>query len=115
MIKLLSIRISIYCLPGRHFSGHGILSNKTLLVSFLIKSKDFSLYIGGDSGYNTHYAEIGKRFGLIDLAILDSGQHDEKWKYIHMLIHEVIASSKDLGAKKIIPSHICKFSLDNHK
>lgn len=99
MIKLLSIRISIYCLPGHSFSGRGILSNKTLWVSFLIKSKDFSLYIDRDSGYNTHYAEIEKRFGLIDLAILDSGQHDEKWK-IHMLIHEVIASSKDLGGKK---------------
>ena len=106
---------SIYCLPTRHFSGRGVLSNKTLWVSFLIKTKDFSLYFGGDSGYDTHYAEIGRQFGPIDLAILDSGQHDEKWKYIHMLIHEVIAASKDLGAKKIIPSHICKLSLANHK
>lgn len=105
---------SIYCLPARHFSGRGIFRNKSLWASFLIKSDDFKIYFSGDSGYDNHYKEIGDRFGEIDLAILDSGQHDQNWKYIHMMTDEVIKASKDLKAKMLLPSHICKLCLANH-
>jgi L-ascorbate metabolism protein UlaG (beta-lactamase superfamily) len=48
-----------------------------------------NLYLGGDSGYDTHFAEIGKAFGPFDLAILECGQYNRNWKYIHMMPEEL--------------------------
>ena len=106
--------LSIYCLPSRHFSGRSFFRNRTLWASFLIRSKDLKLYFSGDSGYDDHFQEIQKQFGVIDFAMLDSGQHNENWKYIHMLTPEVVQAARDLKTKVLIPAHICKLSLAYH-
>ena len=106
--------IRIYCLPARHFSGRCLSRNKSLWASFLIKTSDFKIYAGGDSGYDAHFAEIGQKFGPIDIALLDSGQHNQQWKYVHMMPHEVIMASKDMKAKALLPGHICKICLAYH-
>jgi L-ascorbate metabolism protein UlaG (beta-lactamase superfamily) len=108
------VGFSFYCLPTKHFSGRGIFRNRSLWASFLIKIDDFSIYEGGDSGYGSHYADIGAKFGPINLVILNSGQHDKDWKYIHMSTNEVIRASRDMRAKMLLPVHICKLVLANH-
>lgn len=72
------------------------------------------IFIGGDSGYDTHFAEIGKQYGPFDLAILECGQYNENWKYIHMMPEEVAQAAEELKAKKLIPVHWGKFSLGQH-
>lgn len=62
----------------------------------------------------THFADIGKKHGPIDLAIIDNGQYDVKWRYIHTLPHEVLQATKDLKAKRLFPVHSSKFVLANH-
>ena len=106
--------LSIYCLSSRHFSGRSFLGNKTLRASFLIKSNNLKLYFSGDSGYDDHFQEIRKKFGSIDFEMLDSGQYNEDWKYIHMLTSEVVQAARDLKTKVLIPAHICKLSLAYH-
>ncbi|MDR3156069.1 MAG: MBL fold metallo-hydrolase [Holosporaceae bacterium] len=106
--------LTIHCLPARHFSGRGIFRNKSLWGSFLIVAGNFKVYVGGDSGYDTHYTEIGKKFGPLDLVILNSGQYDKNWKYNHMNVDEVIRASNDMQAKMLLPVHICKISLAYH-
>ncbi len=104
----------VHCLPSRHFSGRGFQRNKTLWASFLIESKELKLYFGGDSGYDDHFKEIQEKFGAVDFAMLDSGQHNESWKYIHMLTPDVVHAAQDLKTKILIPAHICKLSLAYH-
>jgi L-ascorbate metabolism protein UlaG (beta-lactamase superfamily) len=104
----------IYCLTARHFSGRSLKFNQSLWASFLIKTKNFTLFIDGDSGYGEHYKKIGDIFGEIDLAIIDSGQYDKDWKYIHKNPTEVIQATLDLKAKNLLPAHIAKFVLANH-
>jgi L-ascorbate metabolism protein UlaG (beta-lactamase superfamily) len=48
----------------------------------VLQSGDYNLFLGGDSGYEKHFAEIGKKFGPFDLAILECGQYNEWWPYI---------------------------------
>lgn len=103
-----------YIKPARHFSGRGLVRNNTLWMSVLLKTPSMKIYIGGDSGYDTHFAQIGKQFGEVDLAILENGQYDLKWKYIHMLPDEVLKAGKDLKAKRILPVHSAKFAMANH-
>jgi len=100
--------------PARHFSGRGFVHKKTLWASFVLQTPTTKIFIGGDSGYDNHFKEIGDRFGEIDLAILENGQYNESWKYIHMMPEQVLQAAKDLKAKRLFPVHSMKFALANH-
>lgn len=100
--------------PARHFSGRGLKRNQTLWASFVLKTPSSSLFIGGDSGYDTHFKVIGDQYGPFDLAILENGQYNENWRYIHMLPGEQFKAANDLNAKTILPVHSGKFTLALH-
>jgi L-ascorbate metabolism protein UlaG (beta-lactamase superfamily) len=106
--------IQLQAVPARHFSGRGFTRSKTLWSSFILKSKDYSIYLGADSGYDTHFKNIGEKYGPFDLAILESGQYNEAWKSIHMMPEETVVASLDLKAKVLLPVHWGKFSLSLH-
>lgn len=105
---------TIYTTPARHFSGRTLKRNNTLWLSFILETKGKKLFLGGDSGYDTHFKEIGEKFGPFDLVLLEDGQYDPKWKYIHLLPEEVVQAAKDLNAKRLMPVHNSKFKLGNH-
>ncbi len=104
----------VYTTPARHFSGRTFKRQQAIWMSFVLKSPTMKIYIGGDSGYDSHFAAIGKQFGPFDLAILECGQYNKSWKYIHMMPEELIQAGEDLQAKKIMPVHWAKFSLSLH-
>lgn len=110
----LSDGISAAIVPARHFSGRSFRRNQSLWVSFVLKTPTMKIFIGGDSGYDSHFTNIGKEYGPFDLAILECGQYDKSWKYIHMMPKEVIQATLDLKAKMLMPVHWGKFSLGNH-
>lgn len=105
----------IHCLPVRHFSGRGLTANQSLWASFLLQTPSHCIYIGGDSGYDTHYAAIGERFPNIDLAILENGQYNEEWNYIHLMPQYMARAAKDLKAKRILTVHHSKYALAKHR
>ena len=100
--------------PARHFAGRLFSRNKALWMSFVLQTPKRKIYLGGDSGFDTHFEAIGNEFGPFDLAILECGQYNESWKYIHMFPEELIMASKNLKAKTIFPVHWGKFALANH-
>jgi L-ascorbate metabolism protein UlaG (beta-lactamase superfamily) len=100
--------------PARHFSGRGLIHKKTLWASFVMQTPTAKIFIGGDGGYDSHFKEIGEKFGEIDLAILENGQYNQSWKYIHMMPEQVLQAAKDLKAKCFLPVHSMKFALANH-
>lgn len=108
------IGFAVTALSARHFSGRGFTRNRSLWVSFVLQTPTAKIYLGGDSGYDTHFAGIGKTYGPFDLAILECGQYDKSWKYIHMMPEEVVDAANDLYSKKLMPVHWGKFSLGNH-
>jgi L-ascorbate metabolism protein UlaG (beta-lactamase superfamily) len=101
-------------LPARHFSGRGFRRNRALWVSFVLKTPTRTIYLGGDSGYDAHFREIGDRYGPFDLAILECGQYDRSWKYIHMTPEEAVRAALDLRARRLLPVHWGKFVMANH-
>jgi L-ascorbate metabolism protein UlaG (beta-lactamase superfamily) len=104
----------VHITPARHFSGRGLARNKTLWCSYLLQTPSMKIYIGGDSGYDTHFSEIGNEFGPVDLAFIENGQYDLAWPYIHTLPEQVVQAGKDLKAKRIFPVHNSKFVLSVH-
>lgn len=101
--------------PGRHFSGRGFKRNQALWTAFALQTPTLKLFIGGDSGYDSHFAEIGKRLGPFDLAILENGQYNKSWKYIHMMPDEVLKAATELRATRLFPVHSAKFALSLHE
>ena len=106
--------ISLTSAPARHFSGRGIKRGQTLWSSFILKAKDHNLYLGGDSGYDSHFKEIGDKYGPFDIAILEAGQYNTMWPLIHMMPEETVQAAVDLKAKSLLPVHWGKFSLALH-
>ena len=104
----------VFCLPARHFSGRGLSPNQSLWASFLWQTPSYTLFLGGDGGYDTHFAAIGERFGEIDLALLEAGQYGDGWKYIHMMPEETVQAGRDLKARAVFPIHNSKYALAYH-
>ncbi len=105
---------TVFTKPARHFSGRGFTRNNTLWMSYVLQTPTAKIYIGGDSGYDTHFADIGAEHGPIDLAILDCGQYNVAWRAIHMLPEDVLQAAKDLKAVRLFPVHSSKFTLASH-
>jgi L-ascorbate metabolism protein UlaG (beta-lactamase superfamily) len=99
---------------ARHFSGRTFKRNTSLWLSFILTAPDKKIFIGGDSGYDVHFKNIGEKYGPFDLAILENGQYNPYWKFIHMMPEETVQAAQDLRAKKLLPVHWGKFSLSLH-
>jgi len=106
--------ISLTAAPARHFSGRGIKRGQTFWSSFILKTTDHNLYLGGDSGYDSHFKEIGDKHGPFDIAILEAGQYNTMWPLIHLMPEETVQAAVDLNSKALLPVHWGKFSLAMH-
>ncbi len=73
-----------------------------------------TILIGGDSGYDTHFREIGKRFPVIDFALIESGQYGKNWPLIHGTPEEGVQATQDMHVSVAMPVHWAKFELANH-
>lgn len=105
---------NVTALPARHFSGRTFTRNKAIWVSFALKTPTQKIYLGGDSGYDKHFKEIGNNHGPFNIAILECGQYNEYWSNIHMMPEEVVQAAEDLKAGKLLPVHWGKFALSMH-
>ncbi|MET0392460.1 MAG: MBL fold metallo-hydrolase, partial [Chitinophagaceae bacterium] len=112
--KTLQPGITITATPARHFSGRSLRRNGSLWTSYVLDIDGYKLFIGGDSGYDTHFKEIGQRFGPFDLAILECGQYNAMWPYIHSMPEELVDEAADLQANVVMPVHWGKFALAMH-
>ena len=106
--------LTLMAAPARHFSGRGFKRGGTLWSSFVLKGRGHSLYLGGDSGYEQHFREIGERCGPFELAILECGQYGKNWPYIHMMPEQTVQAALDLRAAALMPVHWGKFTLALH-
>lgn len=103
----------ITALPARHFSGRGVVRNKTLWSSFMLEVPGETIYLGGDSGYDPIYQEIGQRFN-ISLALMENGQYNKDWANIHIQPEQLTLAVKALRPKRLMTVHNAKFALARH-
>jgi len=100
--------------PAQHQSNRGIFDRrKSLWGSYMVMAGNRRIYFGGDSGYSTHYAEVKKRFGPPDLALLGIGSYEPQWfmRAIHINPAEAVVAHRDLGSKQSVGMHFGTFQL----
>ena len=112
--QLLTFNSKITCLPSRHFSNRLFGRNQTLWASFLVEDGGRKVYIGGDGGYDSRFRRIQEKFGSVDLALLENGQYNSDWKYIHATPEGLEQAILDLQAKQVFTVHHDKFALAKH-
>jgi L-ascorbate metabolism protein UlaG (beta-lactamase superfamily) len=110
----LSPAITLTATPARHFSGRGLKRAGSLWASFVLNVHGVKIFLGGDSGYDSHFKTIGDRYGPFDIAMLECGQYNELWPNIHMMPEETVQAAMDLRAAVLMPVHWGKFTLANH-
>jgi L-ascorbate metabolism protein UlaG (beta-lactamase superfamily) len=107
--------LTFACTPSQHFSGRTLTDrNKTLWCSFAIFSPTHRMYFSGDSGYDTHFADIGAKYGPFDICFMENGQYNELWRPVHMLPEEAVQAQIDLKGKRLMPIHWGMFVLSIH-
>jgi len=52
----------VHTTTARHFSGRNFFLNNTLWQSYVLETPYLKLFLGGDSGYDSHFTQIGKKF-----------------------------------------------------
>lgn len=98
-----------------HYSGRGLGDrNKTLWNSYIIKSKNKTIYWTGDSGYGKHFKKIGDKYGPFDLATIEIDGWNTGWPNTHLFPKEVAKAAQELKTKQIIPFHWAVFDLALH-
>jgi N-acyl-phosphatidylethanolamine-hydrolysing phospholipase D len=107
-------RWTLTCLPSQHWSRRieqG--TNESLWCAWLIDSGKRRYFFAGDTGYFPGFAEFGRRFGPIDLALLPIGAYEPRWfmRYQHMNPEDVVRTVADLHARHMVAIHWGTFDL----
>jgi len=103
-------------LPAQHWSRRlSQPDGTTLWGSWLIESPGLRTFFAGDSGSFQGFAEYGRLFPGLDLALLPTGAYEPRWfmKPVHMNPQEALAAFRDLGARRMIPMHWGTFDLSD--
>ena len=109
-----SDKVGIVALPASHWHRRGLFDfNRALWCSFVIKSKDKTLFFAGDTAFDTHFMEIQNKISSIDIALMPIGAYEprEIMKENHMNPQEALNASEILKAGEMIPYHYGTFKL----
>lgn len=99
--------------PAQHFSARTPWDrNRSLWGGFVIEAAGACLYFAGDSGWCPWFAEIGRRFPRIDLALLPIGAYAPRFfmRTQHMDPEEAVMAHRALGARRSIGMHFGTFA-----
>ena len=108
--------LKITFLPAVHWSKRSLTdTNKTLWGNFLIQYKDKKILFACDTGYGNIYKEIGKKYGPVDITMINIGAYDFRPMFEKSIYHttpeEALNVAQDLKSKKVLGTHWGTFVL----
>ena len=108
--------VTITSVPSKHFSARGLSDrDRNLWGGFVLSGPSGNLYFAGDTGWGGHFAEIGRRFAPIRLAMLPIGAYLPRWfmHNTHIDPEEAVEAHLALGAKTSVAMHYGTFRLSD--
>ena len=108
--------LKITFLPAVHWSKRSLTdTNKTLWGNFLIEYKGKKIFFACDTGYGKIYEVLGKKYGPIDLTMINIGAYDFRPMFEKSIYHttpeEALKVAQDLKSKKVLGMHWGTFVL----
>lgn len=108
--------VSVTYLPAKHWNRRGLKDmNEMLWGSFMLESKESTIYFGADSGLGIHFEETAQLFPHIDYALLGIGAYKPEWfmHTAHTGPADALVAFEKLNAKNFIPMHHGTFDLSD--
>jgi L-ascorbate metabolism protein UlaG (beta-lactamase superfamily) len=111
--------LTVHLTPVQHWSRRTYVdTNTTLWGGFIVegesRGKPRRVFFSGDTGYSReHFAEIGRRFGGVDLALLPIGAYEPRWFMgaQHVNPEEAVQIHRDIGSRLSVGIHWGTFQL----
>ncbi len=110
----LTPEIRVTFAPAQHWSGRGLRDrSRTLWGSFVVEYGERKLYFAGDTAKGPHFAEVRKRFGAVDLALLPIGAYAPPsfMASAHLNPVEAVEAHGQLAAGRSMAIHFGCFQL----
>ena len=101
--------------PAQHCSGRTLTDqNLRLWSSWAVLGSRERFFFGGDTGYTPGLAEIGRRLGPFDVAMLPIGGYSAFTAHHpnHLSPEESVQLFEDLHARLLVPMHWGTFALN---
>jgi L-ascorbate metabolism protein UlaG (beta-lactamase superfamily) len=106
--------LRVTLVPARHWSRRGVFdTNHTLWGGFVVEGGGNSIYHSGDTAMFDGFAEIGRRFPDLDVAMLPIGGYQPAWfmEHYHLNPEQAGDAFVDIGARRLVPMHWGTFHL----
>ena len=110
----ISDKLSIHCVPAKHFSGRSLSDGDTTLwCGYVIEASGENVYFAGDTGMGSHFAEIKNRFAPFRLALLPIGAYLPRWfmRPVHLSPDDAIKAHRILEPRVSMAIHFGTFAL----
>jgi L-ascorbate metabolism protein UlaG (beta-lactamase superfamily) len=109
----LSPGITLTAVPARHFSSRSPFDrDRTLWCGWVIEGPSGPIYFAGDTGWGSHFEEIGRRFPGLRLAFLPIGAYRPRWfmAAAHIDPEDALRAHETLGARTSVGIHFGTFA-----
>jgi N-acyl-phosphatidylethanolamine-hydrolysing phospholipase D len=106
--------ITVTATPAQHFTARTPFDrNRGHWCGWLLDAGGLKLWHAGDSGYCPAFAELGERFGPVDLGMIPIGAYAPRWfmRPIHMDPEEAVKVFQETRCKRAIAMHWGTFRL----
>lgn len=100
--------ITVTAVPAIHFSARSLFDrNRTLWCGFIVRGGGRTLYVAGDTTYGPVFADIGRRHGPVDVALVPIGAYEPRhlMRGSHCTPEEAVMIGRDLGAGRLVAKH----------
>jgi L-ascorbate metabolism protein UlaG (beta-lactamase superfamily) len=106
--------LTITAVPAKHSSGRGISDQETTLwLGFVLETPQGTIYFAGDSGYGSHFKQIGEKLGPMRISMIPIGAYVPQWfmNPVHMSPDEAVKAHRDVRSQVSVAMHFGTFSL----
>lgn len=106
--------VSVQFVPAQHWSRRGLLDmNTSWWGGFVMTYAGLRLYHAGDTAWFDGFAEIARRCGPLDVAMLPIGAYSPRWfmRHQHMDPDDALKAFIALNAKLFVAMHWGTFKL----
>ena len=106
--------LEVHFTPVQHWSARSLSDRmRTLWGGWYVKAPGFSFFFAGDTGYSKDFADIARRLGAVDFAMLPIGAYEPRWFMAtqHANPEESVKMHLDLRARTSLAIHWGTFEL----
>jgi N-acyl-phosphatidylethanolamine-hydrolysing phospholipase D len=106
--------VRVHRVPAQHFCGRSLTdADRRLWAGWVVEGPTRRFYHAGDTGYFPGFADIGARFGPLDLAAIPIGAYDPAsiMRFVHLDPEEAVRAAVDVRAVRVVGMHWGTFDL----